>query len=203
MFDLPVAALPPTAEPVRVAARRLRWFRSAFHRFAEAQGRALGCGFEIDDRKIAAAFVRWLRALEAHQPIARDARRVFFPFAAGLMLRELVADLPLRATGAPARADADSPAAFWPEGYTATLFCLSVTAAALAQEFDEATTLAPEVDDLRHWWSFRENVAEDPMLAVPFLEMFLGQQPLWRVPGSFWGRLHRDLSPSQLPDLPS
>ncbi|QIE54184.1 hypothetical protein G5B40_01225 [Pikeienuella piscinae] len=33
--------------------------------------------------------------------------------------------------------------------------------------------------DLRTWWSFRENFAEDSAVAVPFLELFAGDEPDW------------------------
>ena len=44
MYDLPhhPGVLPLTNEPLRIAVRRLRWFRAAFHRHAEAYGRDLG-----------------------------------------------------------------------------------------------------------------------------------------------------------------
>ena len=194
----------PAGEPVRVAVRRMRWFRAALNRYLEGLGETLGCEFEVDDRRLAAAFVRWLRAVEAQRPLDPSARRAFFEFAGGLMLRELVADMPVRAQSPPALARPDSAAAFWPEGYACTMFCLAVTSAALAQEFDQRTALAPALEDLRHWWSFRENAAEDPTVSVPFLEMFLGHEPEWRMPGLFSARLQRELtSPPSPPRLAS
>lgn len=198
------SVLPPTGEPIRIAVRRMRWFRAALHRYLEELGETFGCEFEIDDRKLAAVFVRWLRAVEAQKPLGFSARHAFFEFAGGLMLRELIAEMPVRARAAPTLARPDSAAAFWPEGYACTMFCLVVTSAALAQEFDRRTTLAPAMEDLRHWWSFRENAAEDPTLSVPFLEMFLGHEPEWLMPGIFSARLHRELiGPPEPPRLAS
>jgi len=110
-------ALPPTNEPLRVAVRRMRWFRAAFRTYVDALGDHIGCDFLIDEAKLAAIFVRWLRALEVQRPKDRKDRQAFFEFAAGLMLRELTADMPLRAETPPTRTHADSAAAFWPEGY--------------------------------------------------------------------------------------
>ena len=39
-------------------------------------------------------------------------------------------------------------------------------------------------DDLRTWWSYRENVGEDPALAIAFLDMFIGSEPNWVMPDS-------------------
>ncbi|CAN0599054.1 unnamed protein product, partial [Ectocarpus sp. 12 AP-2014] len=42
-----------------------------------------------------------------------------------------------------------------------------------------------ELDDLRTWWSFKENVGEDPSLAIAFLDLFAGDQPEWSTPDIF------------------
>ncbi|MFN3844630.1 MAG: hypothetical protein ACK4RZ_02270, partial [Paracoccaceae bacterium] len=94
-------ALPASNEPLRIAVRRLRWFKLAFQRHAEAQGRDLGCRFEVDEAKLASIFVRWLAAIELQKPSDKSQRREFFEFAASLMLRELIADMPLTAKGDP------------------------------------------------------------------------------------------------------
>lgn len=189
-------ALPRVNEPLRVAIRRLRWFKPAFLRFVAATGREIGCTFTVDEAKLAAIFVRWLEAIEREKPADRGERRAFFEFAAAMMLRELVADMPVAATGVPALADAGSAAAFWPEGFVCTTFCLSVHAAAAAQEFHVKIDVDPAVDDLRHWWSFRENVREDKNFSAGFLQMLLGWQPNWTLPAIFRERLARDLDPA-------
>lgn len=185
--------LPPTNEPLRIAVRRLRWFKSAFAAYAETMGRDLGCRFQVDDTKLAAAFLRWLEAIERQKPSDKSQRRDFFEFAAALMLRELTADMPLSAQGAPTRAKAESAAAFWPEGYCCTLFCLSVHAAAMQQEFHEATDLDPAFEDLRHWWSFKENTMQDAGFSSGFLQMLLGHEPNWMMPDVFRLRLQSEL----------
>lgn len=187
-------AIPATNEPLRIAVRRLRWFKQAFQRHAEAYGRDLGCTFEVDDGKLAANFVRWLDAVEQQKPSDKTQRRAFFEFAAALMLRELTADMPVRAKTPPTLAAAGSAAAFWPEGYLCTMFCLSVHAAAMAQEFDAGTAIDPAIDDLRHWWSFRANARQDASFSAGFLQMLLGQQPNWMMPDTFRARLTGELT---------
>jgi len=187
-------AMPATNEPLRIAVRRLRWFRAAFQRYVDAYGRDLGCEFEIDDAKVAGIFVRWLQAVETQKPADKAERRAFFEFAAGLMLRELTSDMPIKAKGAPGLADPESAAAFWPEGYACTMFCLSVHAATIEQEFHAATDLAPAIDDLRHWWSFRENAGRDASFSAGFLQMLLGHQPNWAMPDVFRARIEREIT---------
>ncbi len=187
-------ALPETNEPLRIAVRRLRWFKSAFLRFAESTGADLGCTFAVDEARLAAAFLRWLKAIELQKPANKEERRDFFEFAAALMLRELTADMPIRASGPARHADAGSAAAFWPEGYCCTMFCLSVHSAAMAQEFQAVTELDPAIDDLRHWWSFRENALKDASFSSGFLQLLLGHQPNWKMPDVFRARIQDELA---------
>lgn len=189
-------ALPRTNEPLRVAVRRLRWFKPAFQRYVAATGQEIGCTFVVDETKLAAIFVRWLEAIEREKPADRRERKAFFEFAAAMMLRELVADMPVSVAARPTRADPASAAAFWPEGYVCTTFCLSVHAAAADQEFHVKVDIDPAVDDLRHWWSFRENAREDKNFSAGFLQFLLGWQPNWTMPVAFRERLARDLDPA-------
>jgi hypothetical protein len=172
----------------------MRWFSTAFRRHVEAYGREIGCSFEIDEAKLGGIFVKWLRSVERQKPADKTARKAFFEFVAGLMLRELTGDMPIRALGAPTQVAADSAAAFWPEGYACTMFCLSIHSAAMEQEYHESTELAPVIDDLRNWWSFKENAARDAAFSAGFLQMVLGQQPNWSMPDVFRARLQQEVA---------
>lgn len=189
------ALLPATNEPLRVAIRRMRWFRAAFRHHLDHLERELGARFEIDDARLAAAFVRWLRKVEAQKPNDPAARRAFFEFSAGLMLREMTADMPLRVVERPTKAPTDGAASFWPEGYACTMFCISVASAAVAQEFQAETQTTPALHDLRHWWSFRENATEDPRVSIGFLDTLIGNEPDWIMPETFAHRLRREIAP--------
>jgi hypothetical protein len=191
--QIPPPALPPTNEPLRIAVRRLRWFKTAFHDQIAAIGARIGCDFVVDDKKLAAAFVRWLAEVEAQKPAEKDKRRAFFEFVSSLMLRELTADMPVKASGAPTKAAPDSAAAFWPEGYACTMFCLSVHAAAIAQEFHGKTQVDPAIDDLRQWWSFRENAPREARFSAGFLQMLLGHHPNWVMPDVFRARIEDEV----------
>ena len=71
---------------------------------------------------------------------------------------------------------------FWPEGFLYTNFCVSAISAVYEQEFGEAPAIDKCADDLRTWWSYRENVSEMPAYAVAFLDRFLGAEPNWLLP---------------------
>lgn len=193
----PTGTLPPTNQPLRIAVRRMRWFKEAFERHVAASAREIGCDFVIDDAKLGGIFLRWFRAVEAQKPSDKTQRRAFFEFAASLMLRELTADMPIRAQGAPTRAAPDSAAMFWPEGHCCTMFCLSVHGAAMAEEFHENAAIAPAIGDLRQWWSFRENAGRDASFSAGFLQMLLGQEPNWHMPDVFRARLEREAATTE------
>jgi len=180
-----VRVLPRTNEPLRIAVRRMRWLRAAFEAYLDTAGAALGCRFELDSTKLGTAFVRWLRGVRRQKPTNKAERRAFFDFAASLMAKELVANMPIRIQGKPSLAPPGSPEAFWPEGYACTMFCLTVLSAIVDQEFSERSTFTPKIGELHFWWSYRENAIEDPRLSAGFVQMILGHQPDWTWPDLF------------------
>lgn len=188
-----INALPLTNEPLRIAVRRLHWFRQAFAQYAQLVGEEIGCEFALDQTILTGVFVRWLRAIRKQKPKHREERKDFFEFAAALMLRELNRTMPLSARSAPRLAPADTAAAFWPEGYVCTMFCIKVLTAAVEQEFHQHPEVGDAFHDLRHWWSYRENVAQDSSFAAGFLQLLMGHEPNWMMPDVFRTRLHRDL----------
>ena len=194
LSPIPTPALPATAEPFRVAVRRLRWVRSALVSQLEAITAETGVPYEINDRQLAAAFVAWLRRVEAQNPRDPDRRRAFFDFAAGLMLQELLLKMPIAAGPLPPGADTDRAEYFWPEGFACTLFCVNVRAAVLAQEFDATTDITPDFFDIRGWWSFRENVREQASSAIGFFDLFVGREPDWIMPTVFREKLRTSLA---------
>jgi hypothetical protein len=194
MSDAHTPPLPATTEPLRVAIRRLRWFRQAFARQLDQVQAETGLSFTVDDRKLAHVFVEWLRRIEAQKPTDPAARRAYFDFVSALMLRDLLREVPLTVAPLPAHADTALPEYFWPEGFACTLFCLNMRAAVLEQEFNAETALAPMFFDLRSWWSFRENVGSDANAAMGFFDVFTGQNPDWQMPDSFRRRLDRALA---------
>lgn len=171
--------------------RRLRWFTVTFRANAKAVAAAYGLRFDIDAAKLTRAFVDWVEIMEGEKRYASINRADFIVFTAGLVLRELIRQDPARATVVPLRPGAPQPSKkameivrFWPEGFLYTNYCVSAVAAVHEQEFGHAPAIDTCADDLRTWWSYRENVAEMPSYAVAFLDRFLGAEPNWISPGS-------------------
>jgi hypothetical protein len=180
-----------TATPdLRHRVRQLRWFKTSFRQHARMLGQRYGLAVEIDDGRLTGAFLNWAERFMADRTYAQLDRRDFVTFAAGLLLRELLQIHPVRvrpATDARAGAAPEVPnttwpiAHAWPEGFICTNYCLCILAAVLEQE-GTPITLPALADDLRTWWSYRENVGEDPALAIAFLDMFIGSEPNWVMP---------------------
>jgi hypothetical protein len=171
--------------PIRKAAQRMRWFFASFEEHVQRTGTATGCRFSLDWQALAEAFSAWLRAFEAHRPRAGEDRMAFVGFASGLMLEQLLRCRPARLAAPPSTAAAGPalPAQFWPEGYLCVTYCLKVRGLVIEHDFQGRQTPGPALDDIRIWWSFRENIAEDPALARPFLDLFAGVEPDW---GGYW-----------------
>jgi hypothetical protein len=127
--------------------------------------------------------------METKKGFAKVDRADFVIFAAGLVLRELIRREPAKVAERglkppPAGVDAEMAdiVDFWPEGFLYTNFCVSAIAAVYEQEFGEAPAIDKCADDLRTWWSYRENASEMPAYAVAFLDRFLGAEPNWLLP---------------------
>ena len=191
MYDIQdlIAALPASNKPLRISVRQLHWFRAAFEACARLCGERMGCRFAVDDAKLARIFLRWLRAIDAQKPRNLRERRDFFDFVPSLVLCELIADMPLKTISGPSLAEPGSAAAFWPEGYVCTQFCLAVHGAATQQEFNVRSEIDRMVDDVRSWYSFRENASEDQNFAAGFFQKLLGHEPNWFMPASFQARM--------------
>jgi len=183
-FKVELASMPD----LRHRLRRLRWFRVTFRAHARLIASTYGLHFEIDDLKLTRAFLDWVEAIEAKKAYAQIDRADFIIFAAGLVLRELIRRQPAKATarGLHPTTGVDAEMAeiveFWPEGFLYTNFCVSAISAVYEQEFNESPAIDRCADDLRTWWSYRENAAEMPSYAVAFLDRFLGAEPNWLLP---------------------
>lgn len=139
----------------------------------------------FDERIAARIFLAWTDALMAQKAYAEIDRRDYITFGAGILLRRLLEANPIRVVRSNA-VNTDPRVAIWPEGALATAYCVSVLDAVLAQEGFDGVHLSHDVDDPGIWHSFRENVAEDPRLAIPYFDLFIGNEPNWIQPT--WAR---------------
>lgn len=181
---------PPLAQarqPLRKSIRRLRWFKTSFRDQVHRTSGETGVHFDINEQRLTTTFLTWLKAFEAQKPQADADRHAYVGFAAGLMLRELIAHKPLAARENPPGADPTNPAYFWPEGYVYVAYCLTIRSAVLEQDFNENQREAPELGQIRTWWSFKENALADPSMGIAFLDLFAGETPDWSMPNLFRG----------------
>jgi hypothetical protein len=180
--------------PVRKSAQRMRWFLSVFEEQVARIEADSGNRFETDRGALATVFAEWLKAFEAQKPQRVEDKAGYVGFAAGLMLRSLIRHKPLRVVTRPEAADDNNPAFFWPEGYAYVAFCLNVRGLVIEQDFQGEQHVSDALEDVRTWWSFRENVADEPGLAIAFLDLFAGDDPDWSMPELFQSGRARELA---------
>ena len=175
-------------------ARRFRTILWSFEKNIDLLFKGTGLAAEVDHEALAEAFSRWRQAFDQTKHLADINRQDFVIFAAGMMLKELLAARPISAIvasdlGLPVIPDTlDHRLKRWPEGYTYTSFCLSVATAVLREMGDLQPVESGVADDPRFWDSFRENAAENPANAIAFFDMVLGLQPNWTAPDVPWMR---------------
>lgn len=175
-------------------ARRFRTILWSFERNLELLFKDTGLVARIDHEALANAFSRWRQEFDKTKHLADINRHDFVIYAAGLMLKELIAAAPLKAAGEngdplPALpAHVDHRLKRWPEGYAYTSFCLSVAAAILKEMGDEEPVPAKSADETAFWDSFREHAAESPATAIAFFDLVCGNDPNWEAPEVPWLR---------------
>lgn len=173
-------------------ARRFRTVLWSFERNMELVFKNTGLKAEVDHESLAQAFASWRNAFDQARSLAKADRRDFVIFAAGLMLKELIAAKPLKTTPINDLSSwptgADHLLKRWPEGYAYTSYCLSVAAAVLREINQEDLTPAPRSEDVAFWDSFRENSLESPAIAVAFFDLVCGENPNWTAPDVPWLR---------------
>ena len=175
-------------------ARRFRTILWSFERNMDLLFKDTGLVTIVNHEALAEAFSRWRKAFDDSKHLADTDRRDFVIYAAGLMLKELIAAAPLKTSEGKPQVLSDLPLEIdhrlksWPEGYAYTSFCLSVAAAILKEMGDAEPVSAPKTEDPRFWDSFRENTLESPSMAVAFFDVVCGQEPNWNAPDVPWLR---------------
>ena len=157
--------------------RDMRFFEASFRRNVTLTLADHGRRTKTDQARLRSSFLAWLETFHATRPYADLDRRDFICFSAGQMLAELVRHDPLSL----AKGN-DETTDIWPVGMAYVSYCLGVALSVMEQEFQLATELSSSANDARIWQSFRENVSENPDLAIPFIDLLLGQSPNWTEP---------------------
>lgn len=167
--------------------RQLRWFRATFRKHASLLHDIYHVGYQIDERKLTEVFLNWVELAEKNKRFARLDKVDYITYTAGLALRELMRLRPATVSAQPAAATGEAGRmndiiAFWPEGFLYTNYCICALAAVREQEFGTLPNIDACADDLRTWWSYRENVGDMPSYAIAFLDKFIGGEPNWVMP---------------------
>ena len=154
--------------------RRWSWCRTALPVVLVRSMHIAGAApFErVNLQSLANSFWPWAASLERDRSYEAVDPVDFAHFAAGLLLSNLLAAHPGSVTS-PRRSD--------------EVFALTRTVVTLLAAWRAAlspSTFQLHVDDQqsRQWTSYLENVAEDPSIAVPFLDSFTGLEPAWQYP---------------------
>lgn len=184
----------PQDQSLRKSIQRLRWFKSTFGEQVDATSVRTGIIYQINSQILTGCFLDWIRQFEASKPKNHDDRYAYVGHAAGRMLKQLIMKNPLKVVELPKAADKDLPEYFWPEGFVYVSYCLNVRQSILRQDFNADIEPTADLNNIRAWWSFKENVAELPDYAISFLDLFAGQEPNWESPGLFSETINRELT---------
>lgn len=173
--------------PIRKAARRLRWFISAFNQHIEELSTETGLEYSIDNNCLRQVFLDWVKKFEQQKPTVDTIKQLYITYPAALMLQELIISQPVKVNSVvPEQTPEElSPANFWPEGYAYVVFCMNVRAAVVAEQLDLKAEPSAQFSDIKTWWSFRENAEEDPSTIIGFFQLMVGEEPKWHSPGVF------------------
>jgi hypothetical protein len=146
---------------------------------------------EVDERAFAIAFFAWLDVIEHNEPYRVHNPVDYFHFAFGVLLRELLHEKAVRIGGAampPMRPAPADIADWWPVGYVLTYFCIGTLKQAAREECGVELRTAEAVQQPQAWQAFRENLVEEPGLAIAYLDRFMGLEPNWREPNQIINR---------------
>ena len=157
--------------------RDMRFFEASFRRNVTLTLADHGLRTKTDQARLRSSFLAWLESFHSTRPYADIDRRDFICFSAGRMLAELVRHDPLSLAKGK-----DQATELWPVSAAYVSYCLGVALSVMEQEFHSATELSDLAKDARIWQSFQENVSDNPDLAIPFLDLLLGQSPNWTEP---------------------
>jgi hypothetical protein len=168
-------------------ARRFRTVLETFERNAELLFRGTVYEPHIGHAALAEAFSNWRQAFDRSRHLAKVNRKDFVVYAAGLMVKELIAAAPLTVTrrsepsSRPLPDDVSRRLERWPEGYAYASFCVSLASAILHHEGAEMEP-GGFTDNPQFWDTFRENALESPANAIAFFDLICGRTPNWEFP---------------------
>jgi hypothetical protein len=189
--------------------QKLTLCRQLLQQCCDEYGARHGIRIEIDSRQFTAAFFAWIDALAHNDAYRQRNPRDFFQFAYGVLLRDLLHEKAVRVVVNPllqpledplefpsetavghaahnlteAPPSSDDIARWWPAGYMLTYFCIGMLKRTLREECGFSIEPSDALAQPAVWQSFRENLVEEPALAIAYFDKFMGIEPNWREPG--------------------
>lgn len=171
--------------------QKLTLCRQLLQRCCEEYGERHSLQMEIDDRNFTTAFFAWLEVVTHHANYRQQNARDYFHFAFGVLLRDLLREKAIHVKGDASTQLRPSPgniADWWPTGYVLTYFCVGTLRQAVREECATEVQPSDALSQPTVWQSFRENIVEEPGLAIAFFDKFMGIEPNWREPSQIMNR---------------
>jgi hypothetical protein len=126
----------------------------------------------VDMAALARAFWTWATTLDDYAQIESLDPVDYAHYSTGVLLSQFLQQRPLPLPEADCSGE---------------VRVLTHTVLTLLAAWRQALGAAPLSQDLKiisvnHWASYLENITEDPSVAVAFLDLFTGREPVWRFP---------------------
>lgn len=171
--------------------QKLTLCRQLLQRCCDEYRERHGVRIEIDDRQFTRAFFAWLDVVSRNAGYRKRNAPDYFQFAFGVLLRDLLRDKAVHVTTEPSphlQPATDDIAGWWPVGYLLTWFGIGTLKHVMREECALVVQPAEALSHRDVWQSFRENVVEEPSLAIAYFDRFMGVEPNWREPGQVLNR---------------
>lgn len=167
------------------ALTKLSSCRLLLQQYCDDYSKNSGVLLELDDRQFTQAFVAWTQILEDSEFYLHKNAADYFQFCIGALLAELLKFKAVRDTSVtiiPHKKPSSEIADWWPTGFALTHFCVELVKKVSRQECGKVVESSEKIGQLKIWQSYRENLLEEPMLAIAYFDDFMGITPNWRTP---------------------
>jgi hypothetical protein len=171
--------------------QKLLLCRQLLQRCCDEYGERHALKIEIDDRHFTTAFFAWVDVITRNAEYRRENELDYFQFVFGVLLRDLLREKAIHVKKDASTQLRPSPgniADWWPTGYVLTYFCLGALKHTVREECRVELQDAVALSEPTVWQSFRENIVEEPGLAIAFFDKFMGLEPNWREPSRIANR---------------
>jgi hypothetical protein len=165
--------------------RKLTLCRQLLQHCCDEYGERHALPIEIDDRQFASAFFTWVELAERNTDYRHRNPLDYYQFVFGVLLRDLLREKAIvvkKDASAQLRPSAGNIADWWPTGYVLTYFCIGILKTTVREECGVEVQPSEAISQPAVWQSFRENMIEEPGLAIAFFDKFMGFEPNWREP---------------------